>query len=50
MTEAKLRTNEPPGTPPRLKSDLISLAIFPVWTSSGQIVVQQRDPFPRGSN
>lgn len=46
LTEAKQRTTEPPGTPPRLKSGQIHIAVQPGWNEYGQLCVRQRDPLP----
>lgn len=46
LTEAKQRTNEPYGSPPRLKSEEIQVMIPANWGASGQIVVRQEDPLP----
>lgn len=46
LTETKQRTNEPYGTPPRLKSGEIRLAVAPSWQESGQICLRQSDPLP----
>lgn len=46
LTEAKQRTNEPYGTPPRLKSEEISIMVSPSWGDSGQIFIRQKDPLP----
>lgn len=46
LVEAKQRTTEIYGTPPRLKSDEILLTISPQWNNSGQVFVRQADPLP----
>ena len=46
LTEAKMRTNEPYGSPPSLRSDEISVNITPTWAQSGQIYIRQADPLP----
>ena len=46
LTEAKMRTNEPYGSPPSLRSDEISVNITPTWSQSGQIYIRQADPLP----
>ncbi len=46
LTELKQRTNEPYGTPPRLKSSEMRLVVAPSWQDSGQICLRQSDPLP----
>lgn len=46
LTEVKQRTNEPYGTPPRLKSSELRLVVAPSWQDSGQICLRQSDPLP----
>ena len=46
LTEAKMRTNEPYGSPPSLRSDEISVNITPTWAQGGQIYIRQADPLP----
>jgi hypothetical protein len=46
LVEHKQRQAEPYGTPPRLVSDEISVAVLPDWTSGGQICVRQSKPLP----
>ena len=46
LTEAKMRTNEPYGSPPALRSDEISVNITPTWAQGGQIYIRQADPLP----
>lgn len=46
LTEAKIRTSEPYGSPPSLKSEEVEVVITPTWTRDGQIVVRQSDPVP----
>lgn len=46
LVEAKLRTTEPYGSPPALKSDEILVVLTPTWAASGQIYVRQSDPLP----
>jgi hypothetical protein len=41
-----MRTNEPYGSPPSLRSDEISVNITPTWAQSGQIYIRQADPLP----
>lgn len=46
LTEAKQRTTEPYGTPPRLKSEEIQVMLSPSWSNDGRIFVRQSDPLP----
>jgi hypothetical protein len=46
LVEAKQRTDEPYGTPPRLKSEEIMVLTTPRWADSGQVYVRQSDPLP----
>lgn len=46
LTEAKLRTMEPYGSPPSLKTEEIGVKITPAWKQSGQVFVRQVDPLP----
>ncbi len=46
LVEAKQRTDEPYGTPPRLKSEEIALVITPRWSDAGQVFIRQSDPLP----
>lgn len=46
LTEAKQRTNEPFGSPPRLKSEEIPVVVSPSWGDGGQVFVRQVDPLP----
>ena len=46
LTEAKMRTDEPYGSPPSLRSDEISVNITPAWAQGGQIYIRQADPLP----
>ena len=46
LVEAKQRTTEAPGTPPRLKTGQIHIAVQPGWNEYGQLFVRQRDPLP----
>ena len=46
LTEAKMRTNEPYGSPPALRSDEIGVNITPTWAQGGQIYIRQADPLP----
>ena len=46
LTEAKIRTTEPMGSPPSLQTEEIQVAIAPSWGDSGQVMVRQVDPVP----
>ena len=46
LTEAKTRTNEDYGSPTRLVTKEIKIAITPDWTDGGQACVRQSDPLP----
>jgi hypothetical protein len=46
LTAAKQRSDEPYGTPPRLKSREIPIDIKPSWGDSGQVFIRQSDPLP----
>ncbi len=46
LTEAKQRTTEPYGLPPKLKSQEIPITLSPSWGNDGQIFVRQCDPLP----
>lgn len=46
LTEKKQRTDEPYGSPPRLKSEELSLKISPSWGDSGSVCIRQSDPLP----
>lgn len=46
LTEAKMRTTEPYGSPPSLRSDEINVNITPTWANSGQLYIRQSDPLP----
>ena len=46
LVEAKLRTTEPYGTPPTLKSDEIEISLSPAWAAGGQVFVKQTAPLP----
>jgi hypothetical protein len=46
LTEAKMRTTEPYGEPPALRSDEINVNITPTWAQGGQIYIRQHDPLP----
>lgn len=46
LKEAKTRTDENYGTPPRLQTREIDLVITPSWQADGSVCVQQTDPLP----
>lgn len=46
LVEAKQRTTEPYGAPPRLKSEELEIVLSPSWDDSGQIAIRQSDPLP----
>jgi hypothetical protein len=46
LVEAKQRTDESYGEPPRLKSDEVLVVMTPTWGYGGQVFVRQRDPLP----
>lgn len=46
LKEAKQRTTEPYGSPPRLVSDEIQVTTSPSWSKHGQMFVRQTQPLP----
>ena len=46
LVEAKQRTTEPPGTPPKLKTGKVEIVVRPEWNGEGQVLVRQQDPLP----
>ena len=46
LVESKLRTSEPYGSPPALKTEEIAVLLPTGWMRDGQVVVQHRDPTP----
>lgn len=46
LVEAKMRTTEPYGSPPSLKTDEIEVMLTPSWQNSGQVYMRQADPLP----
>ena len=46
LVEAKQRTTEPYGAPPRLKTEDIKIMVTPTWQDNGQLFVRQTDPLP----
>lgn len=46
METAKLRTTEPYGTPPSLKTKTIPIRLSPAWDAEGQTCLRQDQPLP----
>lgn len=46
LFEAKLRTSEPFGSPPGLRTGEVEVRPGAAWEDSGQVCVQQTDPLP----
>ena len=46
QTEFRMRTSEPYGTPPALRSDEIRIVLKNNWQTGGQVVVKHDDPLP----
>lgn len=46
LKEAKIRTDENYGTPPRLQTREIDLVLTPSWQADGSVCIQQSDPLP----
>ncbi|BAQ93833.1 putative phage protein p13 [uncultured Mediterranean phage uvMED] len=46
LVEAKQRTTEAYGAPPRLKTEDIKIMVTPTWQDNGQLFVRQTDPLP----
>lgn len=46
LVEYKQRTNEPWGTPPRLRSDELEVVVEPSWNNHGQVYIRQPYPLP----
>jgi len=46
LTEAKQRTDEPFGSPPRWKSEEIEIVVDNAWSDDGAICIRQADPLP----
>lgn len=46
LTEAKIRTTEPYGSPPALQTREIEIVNKAAWTDSAQVCVRQADPLP----
>jgi hypothetical protein len=46
LVEAKLRTTQPYGEPPGLRTDEVDVDLMPKWVNSGQVFIRQVDPLP----
>lgn len=46
LTEAKPRFTEPYGSPPRLLTGEIRIAVTPSWSSDGAVCLRHKDPLP----
>ena len=46
LVEAKIRTNEPYGSPPRLQTRELEVVIRGSWTQDAQVCIRQADPLP----
>ncbi len=46
LYEAKLRRNEPPGTPPSLKTEDVEVRVAADWNYDAALLVRQSDPLP----
>lgn len=46
LVPAKLRTTEPYGSPPSLRTGEVSLVLKPNWNDSGTVCVRQDEPLP----
>ena len=46
LTEYKQRTVEPPGSPPRLKSEAVEITLRGQWSEDAQLFVRQIHPLP----
>lgn len=46
LTEFALRTTEPYGAPPNLKTQELPLVVRTNWTPDGKVVIRQDDPLP----
>ena len=46
LVEAKMRTTEPYGSPPSLRTGEIEVLLTPSWQDSGQVYIRQKDPLP----
>ena len=46
LVEAKQRTTEPWGSPPRLKTEEVEVVNKAAWTDSASVFIRQADPLP----
>lgn len=46
LKEAKLRKDEPFGSPPRLQTGIVEIKLTPTWDDDGQVCIEQTDPLP----
>lgn len=46
LKQVKQRTDEPYGSPPALRTGMVSALVTPTWSEDGQICVRQSDPLP----
>lgn len=46
LVEAKQRTDEPYGTPPRLQTREVPIMVKPSWGDNGSLCIRQQDPLP----
>lgn len=46
LVQFKQRTDEPYGTPPRLRTDEVRIDVKPDWANDAGIIVRQSDPLP----
>lgn len=46
LTEAKIRTSEPYGSPPTLLTGVIDLTLENAWQDDGIVCIEQSDPLP----
>lgn len=46
LVDAKIRTNEPYGSPPDLKTGDVEIPLTPSWGSDGQIFIEHTEPLP----
>lgn len=46
LVEAKQRTTEPYGSPPRLLTEVVEIVLDPEWGIDGQVLIRQVDPLP----
>jgi len=46
LRELPVRTNEPYGSPPALRTGMVDLSLDPAWSTEGQLCVRQTHPLP----